>query len=72
MKQFFSPMYIDALCPICHHVHSIEVELFDYLDWTNGKLAQDAFPYLDAHQREMLISGVCPSCWGKMYGCAED
>ena len=59
---------IVTTCPICHCDNFIEVEENDYLDWCAGALAQDAFPYLSADEREMLISHICPSCWDHMFG----
>ena len=59
-------------CPFCGKAHEIEVNEMDYLDWQDGKLAQDAFPYLSASDREMLISGICPDCWDGMFGTDEE
>ena len=59
-------------CPFCHKAHEIAVNEMDYLDWQDGKLAQDAFPYLSASDREMLISGICPTCWDGMFGAGEE
>jgi len=50
-------------CPFCGRANEVEVNEDDYLDWQDGVLAQDAFPYLNANEREMLISGICPTCW---------
>ena len=58
---------IEIACPFCGAVHMIEVNLVDYWDWKDGKLAQDAFPYLTPDEREMLISGICPECWDSMF-----
>lgn len=55
-------------CPFCGHANFIDVNEDDYLDWQDGKLAQKAFPYLPADERERLISGICPTCWDKMFG----
>ena len=56
-------------CPFCGKDHEIEVWESDYLAWEVGDvLAQDAFFYLSADEREMLISGICPSCWEKTFG----
>ena len=59
-------------CPFCHKAHEVAVNEMDYLDWQDGKLAQDAFPYLSADEREMLISGICPTCWDGMFGSDEE
>ena len=61
-------IYIDVICPMCGCWDEIAVYEDDYLGWKNGKLAQDAFPYLNADERERLISGICPDCWGEMFG----
>ena len=58
---------IETACPFCGAAHMIEVNLTDYWDWKDGKLAQDAFPYLTPDEREMLISGICPKCWDSMF-----
>ena len=59
-------------CPFCGHANEVEVNEMDYLDWSDGELAQIAFPYLSANEREMLISGICPTCWDKMFGSDEE
>lgn len=55
-------------CPICGRGNEVEVNEADYWDWDDGVLAQVAFPYLTAQEREMLITGTCPTCWNKMFG----
>ena len=59
-------------CPFCGEAHVVLVNEIDYLDWKDGKLAQNAFPYLSADEREMLISGICPDCWAGMFGGADE
>ena len=63
---------ISTVCPLCHEEHIVLVNEDDYYDWQDGKLAQDAFPYLSADEREMLISGICPDCWSKMWGTEDE
>lgn len=55
-------------CVCCHSVHDIYVNFNDWCDWDDGALAVEAFPYLEPAEREMLISGICPECWKKMWG----
>lgn len=62
------PIEIITTCPFCGEEHTVVVEHFDYLSWNAGELAQKAFPYLSADEREMLISGICPTCWEKTFG----
>lgn len=49
-------------CPFCRKAHEVEVNYFDFWNWENGMLAQEAFPYLSATEREQLISELCPDC----------
>ena len=67
-------MYIEVktVCPFCGAEHSIRVSDHDYEAWQDGELAQNAFPYLSADEREMLISGICPSCWEDSFGIEDD
>lgn len=63
---------IATVCPFCGSVSSVSVEKGDYLNWQAGMMAQDAFPYLSAEEREMLISGICPSCWNDTFNSEEE
>ncbi len=59
-------------CPICGENHAVVVNVDDYINWKHGELAQDAFPYLSADEREILISGICPNCWDSMFGGEDE
>lgn len=59
-------------CPMCRSISEIGVNEADYWDWQDGVHTQDAFPYLTAHEREKLISGICPTCWEKMFPPEEE
>lgn len=71
-KINYKEVTIITTCPICGHANEVEVNEIDYLDWQDGMLAQDAFPYLNANEREMLISGICPSCWDNMFSPEDE
>ena len=69
MKVNRKEVNILTVCPFCGHANEIAVNEEDYFDWAfDGALVQDAFPYLSADEREMLISGICPTCWKKTFG----
>jgi hypothetical protein len=74
MKTFdyASAVIVVTQCPFCGKAHEVLVNEEDYLDWEDGELAQNAFPYLSADEREMLISGICPSCWRGMFGGEDE
>ena len=58
-------------CPRCEEVNLVRVGADDIVAWkVDGVPVQGAFPYLDADQREMLMTGICGTCWDKMF--AED
>lgn len=72
MKVNFKEVGIITRCPFCGHAHEVEVNEMDYWDWEDGMCAQDAFPYLSADEREMLITGICPTCWERTFGGFDD
>lgn len=55
-------------CRMCNSEHVITVSKEAYEKHKNGAHVQDAFPTLNANQRELLISGTCPTCWDKIFG----
>lgn len=63
-------MMIELLinCPFCGREHSVLVKESDYMHWSEGELAQNAFPYLSATEREQIISGICPTCQREIFG----
>lgn len=72
MKANNKEVTIITACPFCGHANEVAVNEEDYWDWQDGALVQDAFPYLSADEREMLISGICPTCWEKTFGGDEN
>lgn len=72
MKVNNKEVCVITRCPFCGRGNEVEVNEMDYLDWSDGELAQVAFPYLSANEHEMLISGICPDCWDGMFGGDEE
>lgn len=72
MRTNHKEIQVVCPCPFCGKGHSVWVNEIDYLDWQDGELAQNAFPYLSADEREMLISGICPTCWDEMFALPDD
>lgn len=58
-------------CPFCGREHSVFVHETDYICWTEGELAQNAFPYLSPTEREQIISAICPTCQRDIFGEQE-
>ena len=46
---------------------SIVTHLDDANRWINGELIQNAFPYLNADQREILKTGIDAQAWETMF-----
>ena len=51
---------------------ALDVTVSDYEAWIGGKLAQDAFPHLNAEEREFLKTGYTPEDWAVMFPQDED
>tara|TARA_R100000963_G_C4580705_1_gene61790 strand:+ start:340 stop:573 length:234 start_codon:yes stop_codon:yes gene_type:complete len=54
-------------CRTCGSEETITVETKDLHDWKNGTVIQEAMPYLNSDQREMMISHTCSVCWDKLF-----
>lgn len=72
MKINYKEVCIITRCPFCGRANEVKVNENDYFDWDDGVHVQVAFPYLTANEREMLISGICPTCWAKTFGGDDD
>lgn len=68
MNELSDKVTIKVTCPKCGKIYKVRVYPEDWEDYQNGKLVQDAFPYLSADERELLISKICPDCWDKLFG----
>jgi hypothetical protein len=55
-------------CRVCKRSGVIEVDAVGYARWKGGAYVQDAFPTLDADQRELLMTGTHAPCWEQMWG----
>jgi hypothetical protein len=42
-----------------------------YNAWKSGMLIQEAFPTLNAEQREFLMTGITPDEWTRVFGEEE-
>lgn len=55
-------------CPWCGILHTVKVPTEGYNEWRRGeKTIQRALPDTSPRDRELLISGICESCWDKMF-----
>lgn len=48
-------------------IHLMDVDNQDLYAYANGTYIQDAFPYLTAEQRELILTGTTNDMWGDMF-----
>ena len=54
-------------CTKCNRRFHLEAFESDFDAWQGGKLIQNAFPYLDANERELIKSHICGDCFDAMF-----
>ena len=56
-------------CDVAHAVECTGEQNKMLIERADGKpiLIQDIFPDMGADLREMFISGMCPTCWSKVF-----
>ncbi len=54
-------------CPLCQKTARAIVPAQGVWDWEHGKHIQDAFPNLDADQRELVLTGTHSECWNSLF-----
>ena len=59
---------VDTKCPHCNKITVLEMTDEQYNEYCLGrKYIQDIFPNWSPGKREMLITGICPDCWNKIF-----
>ena len=61
-------MILEMVCPFCGAEHNVKVSMNGWFAYVNGALAQNAFPELNATEREQIISNMCPDCQKDVFG----
>ena len=68
-----SNVKIEVRCRECGEYKEIEVDSWAYHEWSERRLlAQEAFPHLEADDRELLISNTCGQCWNNLFSEDEE
>lgn len=72
-------MKIEKFCDLIGKVNTMEIPTLtpERLDevmkkWREGMLIQKAAPFLNADEREFLITGITPDLWDKMFKEPEE
>ena len=58
---------VTAGCRICGAVIELQVNEAGLRAWQEGRLIQNALPELGRAERELLISGICGTCFDRMF-----
>lgn len=64
-------VYTTPECPRCGEVSEMEIDTFAHRRWLAGVHLQEAFPDLNADDREMIKYGYHPLCWDLDMGPEE-
>lgn len=60
-------------CPMCGKISSVSCDNNAWRAWESGDLlVQEAFPDMDIHTREILVSGMCIECQESLFIEDED
>lgn len=62
-----SNIAIERPCPHCDKIQTVTVPHESYRAWQFGMKIQDAMPTVSADDREILITGICPTCWDELF-----
>jgi len=54
-------------CRMCNSQNFVRVDESDFIAWRNGELIQNALPYLDANERELLQTQICGTCFDYIF-----
>ena len=57
---------LDRLCIVCTESVPVTMTVQQFVEWQEGGLIQNVCSEMDAGEREMLISHICPDCWSKL------
>jgi hypothetical protein len=63
---------ISKICTCCKREVVIEVSALAFDNWNAGALAQDALRELTDDEREILISGICGTCFDELTAVGEE
>lgn len=54
-------------CYVCSSYTELVLPLENYHRWRNKEYIQNAFPYLNPSQREIIVSGTHSDCFDKLF-----
>jgi len=65
-------VYVDVKCPECGKISTLEMTKEQYNQYVSrDSYIQNIFPNWSPATREMLITGICPDYWNKIFSFCE-
>lgn len=61
-------LLVTGSCIVTGKDYKVEAKRQSFVDYLNGAYIQDAFNYLNADDREFLLSGYSPEGWIEVFG----
>ena len=58
---------LEIKCVLCGLTNTVECDEDGLRKWEEGEAVQVALPELNADDRELLISNICPKCFDNMF-----
>lgn len=58
---------VEIRCPFCGKQSFLSLPRNGLTAYQQGAFVQNAFPGLNADDREQIMTGICPACWDDMF-----
>lgn len=63
--------HVTPACMFCQETSTVELTRAEYRLFTEGEPIQDAMPDRPAPERELIRTGIHPTCWADAFGPAD-
>jgi hypothetical protein len=63
---------VTGKCIVTGEEYRVEAKRQSFFEYLDGALIQDAFNYLNADDREFLLSGYSPEGWNQIFGKEDE
>lgn len=61
-----------AKCPICNNISAIKIDKHKFMLYNSGfGKIQDLFPDLSENERELILTGICNTCWNALFDAID-
>ena len=71
LKSRIKSVTLAVLCPCCKEENTIEITFKEFQQLQSGEIQVGQLQN-PPEERELLITGICPKCWDKMFAEEEE